>query len=410
MDADQFYVTLPSSASMDIYPENTLASFKVKLPFPLDLTSELYEVALSELIMDTYIYSLSARERQIKITRQYPQVVRTPETLNSARNKKLGREYKYEVITIPKKTYKTTADLVAMWAKFLRYSKINVDIQLKLFPDGLRVKSDKYDIGRDDQAVRLSGELIDELFDVVNPIPQGDPRVAFYNYKPNKSEDRELNYTSDQLRLKIVRTNQNLTTSGDDSGNLPEQNTHEVITIPKGEYKTVDSMFSMWDEFLRKSKFNKDLQFTLMHDGIYLSSSKHEISLPENSVEIAGPLINQMFDVENPLPQIDPKVLFYKKREREFTIRTPKVAFIYTDIVQHQIVGDTQAQLLRITDLPIAQDKGYGSTSYSELQYLPLLKGYIETIQVHIKTVAGDMFPFTNGTFIVKLHFRKITQ
>ena len=48
MESASFYVTLPSNASMDIYPNNTKSNFQVRLPRTLYLNSR-YEVALSEI-------------------------------------------------------------------------------------------------------------------------------------------------------------------------------------------------------------------------------------------------------------------------------------------------------------------------------------------------------------------------
>ena len=48
MESSSFYITLPSNASMNIYPKNTQSSFKVELPKTLHL-SHRFEVALSEI-------------------------------------------------------------------------------------------------------------------------------------------------------------------------------------------------------------------------------------------------------------------------------------------------------------------------------------------------------------------------
>lgn len=47
METRGFYVTLPSNANMDIYPNNTQASYQVRLPRTLYLKNS-YEVALVE--------------------------------------------------------------------------------------------------------------------------------------------------------------------------------------------------------------------------------------------------------------------------------------------------------------------------------------------------------------------------
>ena len=47
MESNGFYVTLPSNSSIDIYPNNTLTKYIVRLPRTLYL-KEGFEVALAE--------------------------------------------------------------------------------------------------------------------------------------------------------------------------------------------------------------------------------------------------------------------------------------------------------------------------------------------------------------------------
>ena len=44
-----FYVVLPSDASMDVYPDNKVNNFSVKLPYPLHFDRQRWEVGVSEL-------------------------------------------------------------------------------------------------------------------------------------------------------------------------------------------------------------------------------------------------------------------------------------------------------------------------------------------------------------------------
>ena len=48
MEASAFYVTLPSNASMDVYPDNTAAAYKIRMPKTMYLRNK-YEVALAEI-------------------------------------------------------------------------------------------------------------------------------------------------------------------------------------------------------------------------------------------------------------------------------------------------------------------------------------------------------------------------
>ena len=61
-----FYVTLPSNSSMDVYPENTLSNYRVKLPTSLQLSGE-WEVGLVEIAYPHSWYVLSPNSSKISI-------------------------------------------------------------------------------------------------------------------------------------------------------------------------------------------------------------------------------------------------------------------------------------------------------------------------------------------------------
>src|SRR5678816_4105385 len=52
---DHFYLTLPSSASMDLYPENKISDYTTQLLNPITFDREIYEAGLSEIILDADI-------------------------------------------------------------------------------------------------------------------------------------------------------------------------------------------------------------------------------------------------------------------------------------------------------------------------------------------------------------------
>jgi len=49
MNSRRFYLTLPSNASMNLFPDNTAAQYTIKLPRPITLDGGDWEVALTEL-------------------------------------------------------------------------------------------------------------------------------------------------------------------------------------------------------------------------------------------------------------------------------------------------------------------------------------------------------------------------
>ncbi|KAJ8042584.1 hypothetical protein HOLleu_09369 [Holothuria leucospilota] len=55
--ASSFYVTLPSNSSPEVYPDNTLTHFRVKLPQPITLEGQ-WEVGLAEIVYPHQWYNL----------------------------------------------------------------------------------------------------------------------------------------------------------------------------------------------------------------------------------------------------------------------------------------------------------------------------------------------------------------
>ena len=136
-------------------------------------------------------------------------------------------------------------------------------------------------------------------------------------------------------------------------------------------------------------------------EGFYVSNGLVGVKLPYDGIEIEmdWPLaallgfeervISGMATAEYPF---DVKNNFYS-------------LFIYSDVIQPQIIGDTYAQLLQVTPAP-QRTNNIISHTFNPVQYVPLQKSHFETIEIAIRNSAGDLIPFTTGLSIVKLHFR----
>lgn len=88
----------------------------------------------------------------------------------------------------------------------------------------------------------------------------------------------------------------------------------------------------------------------------------------------------------------------------------PSQLFIYSDIIDPQIVGDVMTSLIRI--IPLDPTKyiygAYKMHSFSPAHYLPVMRREFDTIEIDIRTSIGSKVPFQFGTSCVKLHFRRI--
>lgn len=80
--------------------------------------------------------------------------------------------------------------------------------------------------------------------------------------------------------------------------------------------------------------------------------------------------------------------------------------YLYTDIIQPQIVGNVRAPLLAI--IP-AQERNLKPARYTThlIQYLPLQRHNFNSIHVNIRDVTGKHVAFASGHSVVKLHFRQ---
>ena len=63
------YSVLSSNSSLDIYPDNTLANFKVKLGRPIELTGS-YEVALVEIIYPNKSFNVQGDEASFHLSKE----------------------------------------------------------------------------------------------------------------------------------------------------------------------------------------------------------------------------------------------------------------------------------------------------------------------------------------------------
>ncbi|KAF4513977.1 UNVERIFIED_CONTAM: hypothetical protein B566_EDAN018374 [Ephemera danica] len=87
----------------------------------------------------------------------------------------------------------------------------------------------------------------------------------------------------------------------------------------------------------------------------------------------------------------------------------PSQMYIYSDIVENNLVGDTSVQLLRT--LPMKVNKHVFGTnewiSFDTPHYLPVMRRSFDNIQIHLSEETGMSMPFLYGTACVKLHFRR---
>lgn len=85
----------------------------------------------------------------------------------------------------------------------------------------------------------------------------------------------------------------------------------------------------------------------------------------------------------------------------------PDQIFIYTDIIEPQIVGDKAVQILRIVNNKYNEYGASIFTEFKDIQYVSLMKKQFESINVILRDTSGLSFPFLHGISTIKLHFKR---
>ena len=81
--------------------------------------------------------------------------------------------------------------------------------------------------------------------------------------------------------------------------------------------------------------------------------------------------------------------------------------YVYCDLVQPQVIGNSLAPLLRTISVT---DRKYGGTVneiFLSPHYIPIRNRYFSSVAVEIKNDQNELIPFKFGKAIIKLHLRK---
>ena len=81
--------------------------------------------------------------------------------------------------------------------------------------------------------------------------------------------------------------------------------------------------------------------------------------------------------------------------------------YVYTNVVEHQVVGDVMVPLLRIVPIDHTLSGTTLSHSYQRIFYLSTNGKQFSSVEIDIKDDTGQSIPFQVGKVNVTLHFRK---
>lgn len=162
-----------------------------------------------------------------------------------------------------------------------------------------------------------------------------------------------------------------------------------------GYYDSVKDLVNRLQEWLNSEKIS------LTYDDV-----THRVSLKvRRSAEIYfSPTLGEMFDLSAPLYTMNPGTYFGGKiadiHQGFYSM------YVYCDLVETVVVGDSLVPLLRI--VPIKGKPGEMVTQqYEGIHYKPLQRNHISQIDIYLMTDYGELIPFETGKVSVTVALRR---
>lgn len=461
-----FYITLPSDASMEMFPENTQSSFRTKLSAPLVLTDDDWEVGLTEIFIPKTWYNVDGHNSAYSVTLDVEeQVPRAPDEyvidviLETNMNvldfcDKVNREILkhldtggvqfqpqkdrviieigvgYEVYILLESSRKMLAmfhysaqNLVLTETKSFRYKppagsrtreKIKiVNKHIKSFHDILLPTNPIKPRG---EYLQTGKNLADALNENIRLLDLQD-KIKF-SYSPEK---REM-YFDIAKDIKIHIEKKSAPTLMQKLGLSHEQyfsDKHTFQVDPKIEVKSGETMKVILPDRITDSKKVRKKFDLKLSPGMYKTSDLFfsafdylSLNLLPNSKVVMRVLPNHEVQLSKGLAEM----LGFTKTEftegthvSNYSLRLDAgitEIYVYSDLITSHHVGDAFAPLLRV--VPARSERSDEIVKqYDRPLYFPIKNKFLETILIELRTGFGEKITFTSGKTHVVLSFRR---
>lgn len=174
-----------------------------------------------------------------------------------------------------------------------------------------------------------------------------------------------------------------------------------ATVLKPGLYYNAESIVALLNNNNSISKFyqfefNKESGFCKIISSPSLTEKVVNVELPKNIALQLG------MELESKLPTTF--------RPCNVRLGLPSELYIYCDIIEPQLIGDTMAPLLKIVSVDKATYM-FGDQKtclFYQPHYVQVLVNQFDNIEIDIRLDSGRAAPFMFGTSLVKLHFRRI--
>ncbi len=176
------------------------------------------------------------------------------------------------------------------------------------------------------------------------------------------------------------------------------------VDIRTGYYKTLDKLVHFVNKALQRAGLTATL--TLNAD-----TGLCRLNVPSGEVITLDSSVSEMLGLESTyFPSKHPSTDYNAASRGDMGISMLNDIYLYSDVVETRIVGDTYAPLLRTMPALASTDKR-GRMTHREFlnpHYLSLSTGQISVIEIKLCDDIGNVIRFDGGYVIVQLHFKKV--
>lgn len=87
----------------------------------------------------------------------------------------------------------------------------------------------------------------------------------------------------------------------------------------------------------------------------------------------------------------------------------PEQMMVYCDLIEPQMIGYESSQVIKVINTTESEAK-FGTPCYRgfhKIHYIPVLRKQFDSVEINIRDITGENFPFRHGIVLVKLHFKE---
>jgi len=442
--ANNFYVTLPSNASMKYFPDNTQSNWITIMNPPIELTDD-WEVGLSEIHIPTKWQNINLSNNSFKVTflNQESEIIDieyisqikhlTPPgvktffdthciTIDFPKKDKGIIKFEFfqklsdifDDLTLTKKLANKSVFKNSIIIDLKNSSKINNETR-PIFEinieKGWFILFDHTNL--DSNSIYLSRLFNCLPEDLYRPI--GDSFIVNKYDNMDGMENENKYYLFDQKIYIFPPTfdiGSGLEKSSRRISNLVSKS--KICFLPEGSYSSPKILVSAINDNLPyQCKKNLIIVLTPSNNVKIISENAQffNITFPNSENSLGRMLGFKMFDLDYPLPYCsDISLLNVFSNNISYQSidinRGCNGFFVYCDLILPEHVGDTKANLLRV--LPVGLVNIVVHNYSNKTHYKPLNVKYITKIHIVIKSDSDEEIEFNGGKSLCKLHFRKV--